>query len=156
MTLSLRALQPREAAPAGEYRDRGPSAGPGGTAPAAPGATEDTGPRREKRDRRRGRDEEGGGDFRQYMGRGDSGGGGGVTLGDMFPELLSASRPVAGKGGGKRRRTVEEEDEDLSDIDFDAEPTVDAEAAVVDAEAPATTETPVTVEAALEANESAG
>ena len=146
MTLSLRALQPREAAPQGEYRDRGPApvSGGGGNAPAPATSGEDAGGRREKRDRRRGRDDEGGGDFRQYMGRGDSGGGG-VTLGDMFPELMSASRPVAAKAGGKRRRNVEEEDEDLSAIDFDAEePTPEATGDPIVAALPETPE-PVTI-----------
>jgi 4-hydroxy-3-methylbut-2-enyl diphosphate reductase len=132
MTLSLRALQPREADTG--YRDRpertGPPA-PGGATPPPPAADDASGGRREKRGDRRG----GGGrreddDFRQYMGRGDSGGGGGMTIGDMFPELMSASRGTGKKE--KRRRPVEEDDDDLSNLDFDVEETT---------EEPATTET---------------
>lgn len=149
MTLSLRALQPREADTGGGYRDRertdnrGPA--PGGGAPGGQGgpggapapATSDEGGRREKR----GGDRRGGGgggrreddDFRQYVGRPDSGGG--MTIGDMFPELMSASRGAGGGGGKKekRRRPVEEEEEDLSTIDFEAE--ASAEDATGEAEA---------------------
>jgi predicted RNA-binding protein with RPS1 domain len=156
LTLSLRALQPREAGD--DYR--GPAAAgprPAGGAPgAAPGATteEGAGRSREKRDRRRGRggdEEDFGGDFRQYMGGGGGGTGGGVTLGDMFGELFSARGGAAAgggaakKGGAKRRRDVDEdEDFDPNSFEDDFDPNaptdaadVDAEAAGVDAEAPA-------------------
>jgi 4-hydroxy-3-methylbut-2-enyl diphosphate reductase len=117
LTLSLRALQPRE--PADDYRTGGAPAGGPGRGPAAPGAApvEEAGGGR-RRDRRR-RDDEGGGDYRQYMGRDDSGSSG-FTIGDMFPELMSARGTGGGKGKGKeRRRRDEDEDEDISNIDFD-------------------------------------
>jgi hypothetical protein len=53
-----------------------------------------------------------------------------MTIGDMFPELMSASRGTGKKE--KRRRPVEEDDDDLSNLDFDVEETT---------EEPATTET---------------
>lgn len=112
LTLSLRALQPREAGD--EYRPA--AGGAAGTAPAP--ATEEGGGRRRDR-RRRGGDEEGG-DFRQYMP--SSGGGSGVTLGDMFGELFSGRGGGGGKSGGREkrgRRRQEDEDEDLSDIDLE-------------------------------------
>ena len=119
LTLSLRALQPREAA---DDVRRGPA--PAG-APPAPGAATEEGPRRERaRDRRGRRDEEdGGGDFRQYVpsetGR--------VTIGDMFGDMLSGRATgsggrggaAGGRTGGRRGRTQDEEDEDLSNIDDD-------------------------------------
>lgn len=151
LTLSLRALQPRE--PADDYRTGGGVAGgaPGrGPAPAggpvAP-ATEDTGGRRAKRERRgRGDEGEGGGDYRQYMSRGDVGG---VTLGDLFGDMLTGgggggggrgAGAGAGKSRGGRRRRDEEEDEDFSDLEIediddlnaDAEVTIDAEGASTD------------------------
>lgn len=128
LTLSLKALQPRD-------EPARPSAP--GMPGAAPAPTEE-GPRREgkRSDRRRDRDEDG--DFRQYMGaRGDSGGGGGFTIGDMFPELLSASRGTgAGKGKGKAapRRRNEDEDDDLSDFEDDFDPNAEPTEAVEGAE----------------------
>ncbi len=120
LTLSLRALQPREAT---DDPRRGPApAGAGGAPVAAPGAATEEGPRRE-RSRRRGRDEEdGGGDFRQFVpsetGR--------VTIGDMFGDMLSGRTSGGGGGrgtgtrtGGRRGRPEDEEDEDLSNIDDD-------------------------------------
>jgi hypothetical protein len=54
-------------------------------------------------------------------------GGGGFTIGDMFPELASGGSKGAAKGKdrGSRRRRDEDEDEDLSDLDVDTtdEPT---------------------------------
>jgi 4-hydroxy-3-methylbut-2-enyl diphosphate reductase len=128
LTLSLKALQPREASD--DYRsNRGPaspSAPPTeeGQAPA-PGA----GPARrpEKRDRRRGRDDEEGGDFRQYMGARDGGGGSGFTIGDILGDMFtdrSAGKATSKRAGGRRRRD-EDEEEDLSNIDFDAEETAE-------------------------------
>jgi len=111
LTLSLRALQPRDA-----EADRAPR--PAGTTDEAI-----VGPRREKRERGR-RDREGedeAGNFASYVPRGS--GGGGLTLGDMFPELLSASRGPAKKERGPKRRRTEDEDDDLSDIDMDLEET---------------------------------
>lgn len=112
LTLSLRALQPRDAEVPG--------------APRPAGATDDTAPRREKREgRRRDRDgEDEAGNFASYVPR--SGGGGGMTLGDMFPELIAASRGPAKKERGPKRRRDEEEDDDLSDIDVDDLDTTDA------------------------------
>ena len=136
LTLSLRALQARE--PSDDYRPARPdAAAPGG----APAAEEEGGGRRgDKRDRRRGRggDEEGGGgDYRQFLGRdagSGSGSGGGLTIGDMFGELLAgraAAKPS--KAGPRRGRHVEDEDEDLSDIDMEEMP-VESEAAEAEAE----------------------
>jgi predicted RNA-binding protein with RPS1 domain len=142
LTLSLRALQPRE--PADDYRG-GPAAGGPGRGPVTPGAppTEEPGAGGgRRRERRRGRDDEGGGDFRQYMGRDDSGSSG-FTIGDMFPELMSARGTGGGKGKGReRRRRPEDEDEDLSNIDFDAdlETTDDTAEATVESTAEAATE----------------
>lgn len=122
LTLSLRALTPRDAEPA---------------RPAG-GTTEEgvVRPVREKRDRR-GRDREGGeeeaGNFASYVPR--SGGGGGMTLGDMFPELLSASRGPAKKERGPKRRRNEEDDDDLSDIDDDVEADTDTQETGEDEEA---------------------
>ena len=120
LTLSLRALQPREAGD--DYRaPRAPSA-PGAAPMDEAGST----PRREKRERRggRGREDEGEGDYRQYMASGGGGGGfgsgSGVTLGDIFGDMLSgAGSSKSGKGSGKRgsRRRNEEEEDDLSDLD---------------------------------------
>jgi predicted RNA-binding protein with RPS1 domain len=140
LTLSLRALQPREAND--DYRAPRPApvAGPGGVVPPP---TEDAGGRRgDKRERRGGRRDEGEGDFRQYLSRGSDTGG--VTLGDIFGDMLSGAGSgggKSGKGGGKRggRRRDEEEDEDLSDIDFDLE--TEEEAEPVDAEASTDEET---------------
>jgi predicted RNA-binding protein with RPS1 domain len=122
LTLSLRALQPRDA-----EVERTPR--PAGT----PGTPEEAGTtvRREKREgRRRDRDgEDEAGNFANFVPR--SGGGGGMTLGDMFPELLTASRGPAKKERGPKRRRDEDEDEDLSDIEIDDVETgteVDAEA----------------------------
>jgi ribosomal protein S1 len=139
LTLSLRALQPRD--PAEDYRAAPRAGAPvAGEAPAS----DDAGRRGDKRERRRGRggDEEGGGDYRQFLSRGDAGGGGGLTIGDMFGDLLSgrgAAAKTGGKGEKRRGRRVDEEDEDLTDIELeelDAEPVAE-----VDAEA-ATEETP--------------
>jgi predicted RNA-binding protein with RPS1 domain len=126
LTLSLKALQPREA---DDFRGGRPATAPApteeGQQPAAPGAG---GVRRsEKRDRRRRDDEEGGGDFRQYMGNRD-GGGSGFTIGDILGDMFTDRGGGGGtKGGtkraGGRRRRDEDEDEDLSNIDFDAEET---------------------------------
>ncbi|MBC8103346.1 MAG: 30S ribosomal protein S1 [Cytophagales bacterium] len=134
LTLSLRALQPRE--PGDDYRAAAPAGGP----EAAPGTTEEGGARRgDKRERRRGRggEEDGGGDFRQYVSAGGGGGGGGgVTLGDMFGELFSnRGGVVPGKGREKKRgrRTDEDEDEDFSDIDLeDLDTEADAQASAPD------------------------
>lgn len=131
LTLSLRALQPRDAAPM-----IGSGAGPSAPSSDEPG----TGSRRAK-DRRRGRggDEDdyvGGGDWRQYSSGGAASSG--VTIGDMFGQMF-ADAGGKGKGKGGKRRRAEEDDEDFDpnsfedDFDPDAEP-VDAEAEV-DAEA---------------------
>ena len=140
LTLSLRALQPREAGD--DYRERAPRAPSVPGAAPAPDDNAGGGARREKRERRggRGRDDEGEGDYRQYMAStgGSSGGfgsGSGVTLGDIFGDMLSgAGSGKSGKGGGKRgsRRRNEEEDDDLSDLDdldmdVSADETEDAE-----------------------------
>jgi len=117
LTLSLRALQPRE--PSEEYRGGRP-AGPPTGGPVAPVEEGSGGRRGDKRDRRRGRDE--GEDYRQYMSRDAGSGGGGFTIGDMFPELMSSGSKVAGKGKDRdrgRRRRDEEDEEDLSDIDLE-------------------------------------
>jgi hypothetical protein len=103
LTLSLRAMTTREAEPEPRV-----AAGP---------ITDGTAPKKRKK---RGRDDDeggmtggggGGGDYRQYM-RSDQFGG--LTLGDMFGDMFNKS-----KGGAKRekRRRVEDEDDDLSDID---------------------------------------
>jgi 4-hydroxy-3-methylbut-2-enyl diphosphate reductase len=123
LTLSLRALQPRE--PSDDYRAPAVPGAPG-AAPAAAGATAEEGARRPARERRRGRggeEETTGGDFRQYL---SSGGGSGITLGDMFGELFSGrSGPAGGgkgrgeRGPGRRGRRQEEEEEDLSDLEID-------------------------------------
>jgi 4-hydroxy-3-methylbut-2-enyl diphosphate reductase len=144
LTLSLRALQPREAQE--DFR-RGPGApaGAGGAPAAAPGAATEEGPRRE-RSRRRGRDEEdGGGDFRQYVpsetGR--------VTIGDMFGDMLSGRSTGGGRGGagggrtgGRRGRQEDEEDEDLSNIEDDLDTTTEDETMESDASAATDDETP--------------
>jgi predicted RNA-binding protein with RPS1 domain len=132
LTLSLRALQPRD--PSDDYRAAAP-------ADAAPATTEEGAPRRgDKRDRRRGRggDEDGGGDFRQYVSSGNSSGA--VTLGDMFGDLFTnRGSAVPGKGRDKKRgrRNEEEDDEDFSDIDLediDTDVEVEAEAEVAEEE----------------------
>ncbi|GAB4462797.1 MAG: hypothetical protein OHK0029_30330 [Armatimonadaceae bacterium] len=110
LTLSLRALQPREEAQPERVAEPG-------AAPPEEGA----GGRRDKRERRRGRDDEagGGGNFRQFT-RTDSGGGFGSSIGDMFPELLSASRGGGGKKGReKERRRRVDEDEDFDETELD-------------------------------------
>jgi hypothetical protein len=135
LTLSLRALQARDAAPM-----VGSGAGPSAPTADEPG----TGAGRRAKDRRRGRggDEDdyvGGGDWRQYSSGGPTSSG--VTIGDMFGQMFAdAGGKGKGKAGGKRRR-AEEDDEDFDpnsfedDFDPDAEP-VEAEAEVeVDAEA---------------------
>lgn len=133
LTLSLRALQPRDAEP---ERRPAPAVGPDGVTPA-PGATEDAGARRERRDRRRGRDDDGGtgtgggGDYRQFL----PSEGARVTIGDMFGDMLAGRGSRSGGGGGgrgagRRGRTQEEEDEDLSNIDDD----IDLDTATTDDE----------------------
>jgi ribosomal protein S1 len=114
MTLSLRALLPRDAEP--ELR-------PGAGAPSA--ATDGSAPKKKKR---RGRDDDeggGGGDFRAYVNRGASDFG--LSLGDVFGSMFDRNAKPAKR---EKRRPVEDEDEDLSDIDFDTEVTTEAEAAV--------------------------
>ncbi|MDX1933945.1 MAG: 30S ribosomal protein S1 [Capsulimonadales bacterium] len=125
LTLSLKALQPREAGD--DYRGggRGPATPPApGEEGQAPAGT--TAPRRSKRDRGRRDGDEEGGDFRQYIGNRDAGSGFtiGDILGDMFTDRGGAAAAKGGKrtGGGRRRRN-EDEDEDLDNIDFDAEVT---------------------------------
>jgi predicted RNA-binding protein with RPS1 domain len=123
LTLSLRALQPR---------DTPPPASAGGEEAASTDASATGTGGGKKRDKRRGRDGEdfgggGGGDWSRYA----SGGGSGVTIGDMFGDMFSAGRGGnAGKATTKKRgRRYEEEDEDLDNLedDFDpnAEPTTE-------------------------------
>ena len=104
LTLSLRALQPRDGAD--PYSNINP-------APATDDAA--AGGRRAKRDKRRRGDEEGavGGDFRQYMRPTEFG----ATLGDMFADMFASAKRPEKKRGGRRRN--EEDDDDLSDIDGD-------------------------------------
>ena len=107
LTLSLRALAPRDAEPL-----------------ATPSTTteDDSARRGGKKDRRRRGEEEVGGDFRQFI---RSGTDFGTTLGDMFGEMSSTRRPEK-KRGGRRR---EEDDDDLSDIETDIDATDEAPAA---------------------------
>ena len=115
LTLSLRALQPRDPAPA-----PGAAGAPG----AAPSTEEGAGGgRRDKRDKRRGRGEEDDVDWRAYTSR-DSGG---VTIGDMFGDMFATSRGKAGPagaGGGtkKRGRRYEEDEDDLENFEDDFDP----------------------------------
>jgi 4-hydroxy-3-methylbut-2-enyl diphosphate reductase len=123
LTLSLRALQPRDAEPRGGGAAGGAPVGAGDVT-QSPGTSEETGGRRERRERRRRGDDEdnngGGGDVRQYF----PSEAGRVTIGDMFGDML-AGRASGGRGsdrgargaGGRRGRTQEEEDEDLSNLD---------------------------------------
>jgi ribosomal protein S1 len=104
LTLSLRALQPREAG-AEDYRSAPPRPGTGPVEEPATGG-------RGKRDKRRGRDEEGGGDFRQYMQRPTDFGG--ITLGDMFGDMFTTARKTEKRGKSRR---VEEDEDDLVDLD---------------------------------------
>lgn len=127
LTLSLRALQQREEEP---RPVRPPSSAP--TGPEDPSTAGGGVRRSEKRDRRRDRDDDDGG-FRGGFTGGRDSGGGGFTIGDMFPELVSASRGGKGGKGRERRRRPEEEDDDLSDLDVDE--VIDTDAAeAVDAE----------------------
>ena len=103
LTLSLRALQPRDAEPPGPVEPRTEDA--------------DSAGRRAKKDRKRRGEEEGGGDFRQFL---RSGSDFGTTLGDMFGDMFSGSKRAEKKRGGRRR---EDEDDDLSDIDAELETT---------------------------------
>lgn len=131
LTLSLRALQPRE--PQEDYRaGRAPGAAP--PPPQEEGGRPEA-PRRGGRGGRRGRDEEEGGDYRQFMTSREEPR---LTIGDMFGDMLTGGgRGGRGGGGGgpreRRRGRQEEEEEDLSDIELE-DPTVD-EAENVDAEA---------------------
>lgn len=102
LTLSLRALTPRDSEP----ELRAPVAG-GPISPESVGT--------KKRKKRRDDDEGGGGgggDYRQYVGRTDFGG---ITLGDMFGDMFNKNKGASGKR--EKRRRVEEEEDDLSDID---------------------------------------
>lgn len=115
LTLSLRALMPRDAEP--EMR-----------APVAGGAPAPEGTAGKKRKKRRDDDEGGGGgggDYRQYMGRTTDFGG--LTLGDMFGDMFNKNKAAGGKR--EKRRRVEEEDDDLSDIDDEPLETPEAEEA---------------------------
>ncbi|MFY7951509.1 MAG: 30S ribosomal protein S1 [Armatimonadaceae bacterium] len=103
LTLSLRALQPRDAEPAGPITPRTEDA--------------DSAGRRAKKDRKRRGEEEGGGDFRQFLRSGTEFG---TTLGDMFGDMFSGSKRTEKKRGGRRR---EEDDDDLTDIDAELETT---------------------------------
>jgi ribosomal protein S1 len=106
LTLSLRALQAREAGEEYVPAPRG--------ANDIPAGGDSTG-KRKKKGRRD--DEGGGGDFRAYISRG--GGDFGTTLGDMFGDMFK-------KDSGKKRaprRARDEEDDDLSDFEDDFEPT---------------------------------
>jgi predicted RNA-binding protein with RPS1 domain len=115
LTLSLRALQPRDPAPA-----PGAAGAPG----AAPSTEEGAGGgRRDKRDKRRGRGEEDDVDWRAYTSR-DSGG---VTIGDMFGDMFATSRGKAGPAGAsggtkKRGRRYEEDEDDLENFEDDFDP----------------------------------
>lgn len=115
LTLSLRALMPRDAEP----EMRAPVAGGGAPSPESTAG--------KKRKKRRDDDEGGGGgggDYRQYMGRTDFGG---LTLGDMFGDMFNKNKGAGGKR--EKRRRVEEEDDDLSDIDDEPLETPEAEEA---------------------------
>ncbi|MBC8140799.1 MAG: 30S ribosomal protein S1 [Armatimonadetes bacterium] len=118
ITLSLRALQ----------SDTQP------LAPSTDGSTaEGDANRAPKRDRkRRGGEEEfapapAGGGGGGWGGNYSTGGGGGLTLGDMFGDMFSGGKAGKAGAGKKRGRRFEEEEEDLDNIDFDAEIEADAE-----------------------------